>query len=90
MYGLLLNGGTVVDPSQAIHEDMDMADISVLDLMEGRWELTDATGVSRTGSRALVPVVTIKGGRVIEPGELPHSRGWGWTPPSAVQMGAAP
>ena len=64
------------------------ADISVLDLMEGRWELTDATGVSRTGSRALVPVVTIKGGRVIEPGEPPHP--WGWTPPSAVQMGAAP
>ena len=62
------------------------ADISVLDLLEGRWELTDAvhvdavgnqegrwevegaTGVSRIGTQALVPVVTIKSGRIIEPG----------------------
>ena len=61
------------------------ADISVLEQMEGRWELTDANGVSRKGSSALVPAFTIKGGRVIEPGEPPHP--WGWTPPPAVQPG---
>lgn len=59
------------------------ADVSVLELVEGRWQLTDATGESRVGSQALVPVVTLKSGRIIEPGEAPHS--WGWTPPTAVE-----
>ncbi len=59
------------------------ADISVLDLVEGQWELTDAVKASRIGSKALVPVVTVKGGRVFEPGEPPHP--WGWTPPVAVK-----
>jgi dihydroorotase len=56
------------------------ADISVLDLLEGRWQLTDADGENRTGTNAFVPVLTIKSGVVIEPGEPPHT--WGWTPPS--------
>ena len=63
------------------------ADISVLEQLDGRWELTDADGISRTGSSALVPVVTIKSGRVINPGEPPHP--WGWTPPPAVQTEVA-
>ena len=62
------------------------ADVSVVEVVEGRWELTDATGVSRIGSKALVPVVTVKGGRVFEPGEGIHS--WGWGPPTAVEAGA--
>jgi dihydroorotase len=61
------------------------ADVSVLDLLEGQWQLTDAAGVSRTGSKALAPVVTIKGGLVVEPGEGPHP--WGWAPPTAVDAG---
>ena len=63
------------------------ADVSVLELVEGRWQLTDATGESRVGSRALAPVVTLRSGRVIAPGEAPHP--WGWTPPTAVE-GMAP
>ena len=80
------------------------ADVSVLDLLEGRWELTDAlrvsrtgaeegrwkidgsTGDSRIGSKALVPVVTIKSGSIIEPGEGLHP--WGWAPPTAVEAAA--
>ena len=62
------------------------ADISVLELVEGRWALADVEGQSRTGAQALIPVVTIKGGEVVEPGEPPHA--WGWTPPS-VNGGAA-
>jgi dihydroorotase len=61
------------------------ADISVLDFLDGQWQLTDAAGVSRTGSKALAPVVTIKGGLVVEPGEGPHP--WGWAPPTAVDAG---
>ena len=63
------------------------ADISVLDVIEGRWLLADATGQTRVGTEALAPVVTIKGGRVVEPGEPPHA--WGWTPPAAVEVVAA-
>ena len=63
------------------------ADISVLEVVEGRWRLADATGKTRMGREALAPVVTIKGGRVVEPGEPPHA--WGWTPPAAVEVAAA-
>ena len=64
-----------------------IADISVLDVIEGRWLLADATGKSRVGTEALVPVVTIKAGKVVDPGEPPHS--WGWTPPAAVEVASA-
>ena len=63
------------------------ADISVLDVIEGRWQLADATGETRVGTEALAPVVTIKGGKIIQPGDPPHA--WGWTPPAAVEMAAA-
>ena len=63
------------------------ADISVLDVLKGRWLLTDATGKSRVGTEALIPVVTIKGGEAIYPGEPPHS--WGWTPPVAAEVASA-
>jgi dihydroorotase len=64
-----------------------IADISVLDVIEGRWLLADATGKSRVGTEALVPVVTVKAGKVVDPGEPPHS--WGWTPPAAVEVASA-
>ena len=63
------------------------ADISVLDVIEGRWQLADATGKTRMGTQALAPVVTIKGGKVVLPGEPPHA--WGWTPPAVVEVAAA-
>ena len=63
------------------------ADISVLDVVKGRWLLADATGKSRVGTEALVPVVTVKGGQAIYPSEPPHS--WGWTPPVAVEVASA-
>ena len=63
------------------------ADISVLEVVEGQWQLADATGKTRVGTEALAPVVTVKGGRVVEPGEPPHA--WGWTPPEAVEVAAA-
>lgn len=44
------------------------ADISVLESLEGRWQLTDAIGVSRIGSKALVPAVTVKGDKIVEKG----------------------
>ena len=61
------------------------ADVAVVELLEGSYQLTDATGETRTGSQALVPFLTIKGGKVVEGGESPHAWGWG---PSAVELGA--
>src|ERR671914_296126 len=61
------------------------ADIAVMELLDGRWQLEDSTGVSRIGSQALVPVLTIKSGRVIESGEGLYP--WGWAPPTAAETG---
>ncbi len=58
------------------------ADITVLDLVEGSFRLTDATGESRIGTQALVPVVTIKDGVTFAPGPGGHE--WGFTPPEAT------
>ena len=59
------------------------ADISVLDLIEGTFKLTDATGVSRIGTQAIVPVVTIKDGTVYPVGIGAHP--WGFAPPTATE-----
>ncbi len=58
------------------------ADISVLEVLSGRFALTDVTGVTRVGERAIAPVVTIKEGRVYEPGRGAHD--WGFAPPAAA------
>ncbi len=68
-------------------EEGRTADISVLEVLEGRWQLADATGKTRVGTEALAPVVTIKGGEMVRPGEPPHA--WGWTPPAAVEAAVA-
>ena len=57
------------------------ADVAVLEVVKGSYQLTDATGESRIGSQVLMPFLTIKSGKVIEGGEAPHP--WGWGPPAA-------
>ncbi len=59
------------------------ADISVLELLTGRFTLTDVTGVSRVGEKAIVPAVTIKDGRRYPPSEGAHP--WGFAPPPAAE-----
>ena len=58
------------------------ADISVLEVVEGSYRLTDVTGVSRLGRRAIVPVTTFRDGVAYEPGEGGHP--WGFEPPTAT------
>jgi len=43
------------------------ADIAVLDVVEGEFLLTDSGGDTRTASRKLVPVATVKGGQLVRP-----------------------
>ena len=63
------------------------ADISVLQLIDGSFRLTDATGESRVGSQALIPVVTVKNGVSYEAGVGAHA--WGFAPPTATETEAA-
>ena len=63
------------------------ADIAVLELQDGQWQLEDSTGVCKVGSKALVPVLTIKSGRVIE--SVAGLYPWGWAPPPVTAPGVA-
>jgi dihydroorotase len=48
-----------------------MADVAVFALNEGRFEYTDSLGAKRTGNRRLVPVATVKSGRVYGEASIP-------------------
>ena len=58
------------------------ADVAVLEVQEGSFNLEDSDGVSQTGSRALIPTLTFKRGVLMEAGDAPHP--WGWSPPLTV------
>ena len=78
---------TTVEPAKALGiEDTAgslaegrVADICVMDIEDGPWELTDASGEVRPGDKALLPFLTIRSGELVERGAAPHS--WGWGPP---------
>ena len=57
------------------------ADITVLEEVTGDWMFRDTFGENLKGAKALVPVVTVKGGQVFSPDWGP--RPWGWLPESA-------
>jgi dihydroorotase len=65
------------------------ADISVLDVRTGDWQVHDAQGETLRIQTAVVPVLTVKRGQVFEPEWGPHP--WGWEPekhsPSPVDKG---
>jgi dihydroorotase len=54
------------------------ADISVLELRDGEWQVYDVLGASLRVDRAVVPFVTVKRGQVFMPDWGP--RPWGWEP----------
>ncbi|MBI3637941.1 MAG: amidohydrolase/deacetylase family metallohydrolase [Candidatus Rokubacteria bacterium] len=74
------------NPAKAINEEHRLgslkvgrqADISVLDLREGDWMVYDVLGTGLRVSKAFVPFVTVKRGRVFTPDWGP--RPWGWEP----------
>jgi dihydroorotase len=57
------------------------ADISVLEVKNGDWVVYDVFGGSRKIDKAVVPVLTVKRGKVFEAGWGP--RPWGWEPDPA-------
>ncbi|MBI3684508.1 MAG: amidohydrolase/deacetylase family metallohydrolase [Acidobacteria bacterium] len=50
------------------------ADVSVFELREGRWEFVDALGDRRTGKLKLIPMATVKGGRLYGNAVIPVVR----------------
>ncbi len=51
------------------------ADVAVFELREGKWEFTDSLGDKRAGNRKLIPVATVKAGRVYGNAVIPVVRG---------------
>jgi dihydroorotase len=50
------------------------ADISVFELEQGRYTLTDALGATRTGSQMLEPVATVRAGKLYGAASIPVER----------------
>lgn len=83
-------GMCTVNPAAALGEQDRLgtlgvgrqADISVLDVREGDWVVHDTLGASLRITRAIVPVLTVKAGRLFEPEWGPHA--WGWEPQPAT------
>ena len=77
---------STVNPARAIGEANRLgslavgrqADISVLEVRGGRWVVYDTLRDSMKIDKTVVPVLTVKRGRVFEPEWGPHP--WGWEP----------
>jgi dihydroorotase len=61
------------------------ADISVLEVREGEWTVRDVLGTGLRVTRAIVPHLTVKRGRVFMPDWGP--RPWGWEPDRVLPPG---
>ncbi len=61
------------------------ADISVLELREGDWQVYDVLGAALRVTRAVVPFLTVKRGAVFVPDWGP--RPWGWEPDRVLPAG---
>jgi dihydroorotase len=57
------------------------ADLSIFDVVEGKWKFTDTLNQVFTGDNALVPVQTIRAGELFSPDWGPYP--WGWLPEQA-------
>ena len=57
------------------------ADISVLEVKDGDWVVYDVLASPKKVNQAVVPVLTVKKGKVFEAGWGP--RPWGWEPDPA-------
>jgi dihydroorotase len=57
------------------------ADLSIFDVVEGKWKFTDTVQQAFTGTKALVPVQTIRAGELYSPEWGPYP--WGWLPEEA-------
>ena len=86
---------STANPAKAIGADQRLgsllvgrqADISVLEVRDGEWEVYDVLGAGLRVNRAVVPFATVKRGQVFTPDWGP--RPWGWEPDRVLPAGAA-
>ena len=57
------------------------ADLSIFDVVSGRWRFIDTVGQVFIDEQAIVPVQTSRGGELMAPDWGPHP--WGWLPEQA-------
>lgn len=57
------------------------ADLSIFDVVNGKWKFTDTLNEPFTGDKALVPVQAIRAGELFSPDWGPYP--WGWLPEEA-------
>jgi dihydroorotase len=77
---------TTSAPASVIHRDATLghlavgreADLSILGTVDGTWIYRDVDDRTIRGRVAIVPLLTVRGGEVIEPDWGPHP--WGWLP----------
>jgi dihydroorotase len=77
---------STANPARAIGEENRLgslavgrqADISVIEIRDGDWTVNDVVGAKMRVSKAVVPFLTVKRGRVFTPEWGP--RPWGWEP----------
>ncbi len=66
------------------------ADVTVIELREGSFGFSDATGSAREGKQLIVPVWTIKGGEVIRPDREKAERESNWSMESVLAYDSTP
>jgi len=57
------------------------ADLSIIEVVDGNWKFNDTLNQVFTGSKALVPVQTMRAGELVSPDWGPYP--WGWLPEQA-------
>jgi len=57
------------------------ADLSIIEVVEGKWKFLDTLNQPFTGTKALVPVQTMRAGDLFSPDWGPYP--WGWLPEEA-------
>ena len=57
------------------------ADLSIIEVVSGKWKFVDSTRAPFTGENVLVPVQTIRAGELFSPDWGPYP--WGWLPEQA-------
>jgi dihydroorotase len=57
------------------------ADISIIEVVDGKWAFTDTIQQPFTGTQALIPVQTMRAGELFSPDWGPYP--WGWLPAEA-------
>ena len=82
---------TTVNAARALGRESELgaiavgreADLTIMDVVPGRWKFVDCRKEPFTGEKAIVPVQTVRAGELFAPDWGPHP--WGWLPEEAYE-----